>query len=368
MTVEQSVGSMSHALSQLAGVLLAAATVNDVVARAPAAIGALLDPSCSYSIELFDSHTIAPLVTDRRSPGVLCIPLQSGNRTLGAVVVHDPSGAGWSSVQIDDDLAGLAAGLLATAIEARERATAEYARLLKDAAGLKLDVISMLSHEMRTPLASIKGYATALLLEDAGWDAATRTEFLETIDEESDRLTRLIEGILESASIEANSLRIELEPILLPRIAKGVVERIAIRSDLHQFVLMFGPTFPIIEADAQRIEQVLTNLMDNAVKYSPDGGLIVMRGEVQPDEVVVSVVDQGIGIAPEDLNKLFERFFRASPERRRVAGTGLGLPISNSIVRAHGGRIWAESTVGSGTTLSFTLPHPRSQRRLESDE
>jgi signal transduction histidine kinase len=104
---------------------------------------------------------------------------------------------------------------------------------------------------------------------------------------------------------------------------------------------------------------VLTNLLDNAVKYSPDGGAIVVRGEVADDEVLVSVVDQGIGIAPEHLNKLFERFFRASSDRRRDAGgTGLGLPIAEAIVRAHGGRIWAESTLGSGTTLAFTLPLP----------
>jgi signal transduction histidine kinase len=215
---------------------------------------------------------------------------------------------------------------------------------------------------MRTPLASIKGYATALLLEETDWDAETTTEFLETIADESDRLTRLIEDILESAAIEAGSLRIELEPILVPRIAKRVVDGIAIHSNQHQFVQMFPPHFPVVEADAHRIEQVLRNLLDNAVKYSPDGGLIVVRGEMLPGEVVVSVVDQGIGIAPEDLNKLFERFFRVSPDRRAVAGTGLGLPISDSIVRAHGGRIWAESAVGRGTTLAFTLPHPRVQR------
>jgi signal transduction histidine kinase len=158
-----------------------------------------------------------------------------------------------------------------------------------------------------------------------------------------------------------------LEPILVQRIANRAIERAAIQTQRHRFVVMFPSGFPAVEADAQRIEQVLTNLLDNAVKYSPEGGLVVVRGEVRPSEVVISVVDQGMGIAPDDLNKLFERFFRASPNRRRVVGTGLGLPISESIIRAHGGRIWAESSVGSGTTLSFTIPHPRPSATVQHD-
>ena len=185
----------------------------------------------------------------------------------------------------------------------------------------------------------------------------TRDEFLRTIEDEADHMTRLVEDILESAAIDAGLLRTTIEPILLPPIARRVIERISIQSKHHRFVQMFSNTFPVIEADPARIEQVLTNLIDNAVKYSPDGGLIVVRGERRASEVIISVVDQGIGIAPEHLNKLFERFYRASPEHRQhIIGTGLGLPISESIVRAHGGRIWAESVVGSGTTLSFTLP------------
>ncbi len=130
-----------------------------------------------------------------------------------------------------------------------------------------------------------------------------------------------------------------------------------IRSDKHRFIVTFPDEFPVIETDAQRIEQVLTNLVDNAVKYSPNGGMIVVRGSVRPREVIISVSDQGIGISPEHLNKLFERFFRArSSVGPQVSGTGLGLPISDAIVRALGGRIWAESTLGSGTTLSFTVP------------
>jgi signal transduction histidine kinase len=234
---------------------------------------------------------------------------------------------------------------------------AEHERLLAEAAGLKFDIVSMLSHEMRTPLASIKGYASALRMDDVAWEDAQRDDFLRAIDEESDHLSRLVSDILDSAAIEAGEIRLDPEPVLVPRIVKRVIDNLRIRATAHRFVLMFPEEFPVVLADAQRVEQVVTNLLDNAVKYSPEGGLIVVRGEVREREVVVSVVDQGIGIAPEHLNKLFERFFRARPDGvPRVAGTGLGLPISDAIVRAHGGRIWAESTVGSGTTLSFTLP------------
>ena len=122
-------------------------------------------------------------------------------------------------------------------------------------------------------------------------------------------------------------------------------------------VLDYPQDFPIVDADPQRIVQVLRNLLDNAVKYSPDGGLIIVRGEVHEEEVVISVADQGVGLAPEDLNRLFEKFFRVrSGLGHHVVGSGLGLPISRAIVESHGGRIWAESQVGQGSTFYFTLP------------
>ncbi|NIV29377.1 MAG: hypothetical protein GWN58_07670, partial [Anaerolineae bacterium] len=115
--------------------------------------------------------------------------------------------------------------------------------------------------------------------------------------------------------------------------------------------------FPIVDADPRRIEQVIRNLLDNAFKYSPAGGLVVVRGEVQEREIVISVADQGMGIAPEHLNRLFEKFYRIeSGLGRHVVGSGLGLPIARTIVESHGGRIWAESQVGQGSTFYFTLP------------
>lgn len=143
----------------------------------------------------------------------------------------------------------------------------------------------------------------------------------------------------------------------LPRLVRGVVADFMHRNGKHRFVVDFPSDFPLVEADPHRITQVLRNLIDNAVKYSPDGGLVVVRGKIEAGEAVLSVADQGVGIAPEHLNRLFEKFFRIkSGLGRHVVGTGLGLPISRAIVESHGGRIWAESQVGQGTTLYFTIP------------
>jgi signal transduction histidine kinase len=250
------------------------------------------------------------------------------------------------------------ADLIALAIEnALLTQELQEIQALNEANRLKAELISTLAHEMRTPLTSIKGYSTALLLEEVNFDPEAQREFLQIIDEECDTLQDLVHDLLESSIIDAGLLRIKLQPIRLALLAETVVEDIARRTKIHRLLLDFPEGFPIIDADPQRIAQVLRNLVDNAVKYSPAGGLVVVRGEIHADEVVISVADQGVGISPEDLNRLFEKYFRVkSGLGRHVVGSGLGLPISHTIVESHGGRIWAESKVGMGTTLYFTLP------------
>lgn len=219
------------------------------------------------------------------------------------------------------------------------------------------DLMSTLAHEMRTPLTAIKGYSTALLMEDVTFSPETQREFLGFIDEECDVLETLIHDLLESSIIDAGMMKLELQPVKLPSLAKHVMDDIARRTQAHRLLIDFPEHFPILEADPDRVAQVLRNLLDNAVKYSPQGGLIVVRGDVRQDEVVVSVADQGVGLTPEHLNRLFEKFLRArSTLTRHVVGSGLGLSICRSIVESHGGRIWAESQLGEGTTFFFTLP------------
>jgi signal transduction histidine kinase len=293
----------------------------------------------------------------REAQSAVCIPLVTGQTRVGVWRLDN-----WRQPNsfVSEDVPFLEAvgELVALAVEnAVLRKELRDTQALEEANRLKAELISTLAHEMRTPLTSIKGYSTALLMEDATFDLESQQEFLKTIDEECDLLQDLIHDLLESSIIDAGLLRLEPQPVRLPRLAQGVTDDIAHRSETHRFLIDFPESFPIVDADPRRIEQVLRNLVDNAIKYSPEGGLIVVRGEVHEEEVIVSVADQGVGIAPEHLNRLFEKFFRVEwGLGHHVVGSGLGLPIALTIVESHGGRIWAESQLGEGSTFYFTLP------------
>jgi signal transduction histidine kinase len=291
------------------------------------------------------------------------MPLITGNKKVGALILESRSRP---NAFASEDLPFLSAvaDLIALSIEnARLREELQAVQALSEANRLKAELISTLAHEMRTPLTSIKGYSTALLMEEADFDADSQREFLNIIDEECDILQDLIRDLLESSIIDAGLLRLQPQPVRLPRLTNDVVDDITRRTSKHRFVVDFPDDFPIVDADPQRIVQVLRNLLDNAVKYSPDGGLVVVRGEVRESEVVVSVADQGVGIAPEYLNRLFEKFFRVKwGLGRHVVGSGLGLPIARTILESHGGRIWAESQMGQGSTFYCTLPLSESDR------
>lgn len=287
----------------------------------------------------------------------VCIPLIAGQSRIGALILENRSKPG-RFMPVDMPFLQTVADLTALAIENMAlKKEVQETRALEEANRLKSELISTLAHEMRTPLTSIKGFSTALTMEQVNLPADQQREFLNIIDQECDILQNLIHDLLESSVIDAGLLKLEMQPVLLPRLAHEVIQDFQHRSARHHFACMFAPNFPIIDADPHRIEQVLRNLMDNAVKYSPQGGLIVMRGEVQPGQVLVSVADQGGGIAAQDLHRLFDKFFRAqSGLARHVIGAGLGLPIARTIIERHGGRIWAESQVGQGSTFYFTIP------------
>lgn len=252
---------------------------------------------------------------------------------------------------------------VAIAIERAELAReAEEALALHEADRLRSQFISSVSHELRTPLAKIKGYATSLLRADAHWDEETQHEFLQTIDEKTDELLDLIGKILQSAKLEAGALKLVKEPVLIPRIAQKIAEDAASRTKNHRFTLKFASSFPVLEADVRCIEQALSNLVENAVKYSPKGGDITVSGEVKDDKVVIAVSDEGIGIPPEFQEKVFERFYRVeNPLTRRIFGSGLGLSIVKGHIEAHGGKVWLESKMERGSTFYFSLPTEREE-------
>jgi signal transduction histidine kinase len=299
----------------------------------------------------------------------ICIPLSINQTKVGVLMLENRRQTDGFTRE-DTLLLKAVANLIARSIEnARLREEVQATRSLEEANRLKAELISTLAHEMRTPLTSIKGYSTALLMEEATFDLETQREFLQIIDEECDILQDLIHDLLESSIIDAGLLRLEPQPVRLSRLFQGLVDDFARRSRQHRFLVDFPEDFPLLDADPHRIEQVLRNLLDNAIKYSPQGGLIVVRGEICESEAIISVADQGVGIAPEHLNRLFEKFFRIkSALGRHVVGSGLGLPIARTIVESHGGRIWAESYLGQGSTFYFTLPMEGPSQELAKQE
>ncbi|MHB8990847.1 MAG: sensor histidine kinase [Chloroflexota bacterium] len=286
-----------------------------------------------------------------------CAPLLTQERVLGALLLRSSTHQG-PGVRADLPLIRALADQAAVAIERAQLAReAEQAAALREADRLKSMFISTITHELQSPLGFIKGYATTLLRPDADFDQKTRREFLQIISEESDSLSALIDDLLDVSRLEAGALPMERQPVAMGKLIRRAVERVKSRSDRHQFVVKLPARLPVIEADARRIEQVLHNLLDNAVKYSPEAGTITVAARTQAGSVVVSVADQGIGIDAEEQGRVFERFYRTSPASRvSRRGAGLGLSICQGIVEAHGGSIWLESYPGRGTTVHFSLP------------
>ncbi len=292
----------------------------------------------------------------------VAVPMIAAQGIVGALVLENRSTA--QHFVTDLPFLEAVAQLIALSIEnARLSKELNVARAREQTDHFKAELISTLAHEMRTPLTSIKGFSTALLMEEATFSPQDQREFLEIIDQECDVLTQLIHDLLESSIIDAGMLTLEPQPVILSRLAGAIVDDLRRQTDRHRFVVDLD-ALPIVEADPGRIEQVIRNLLDNAVKYSPHGGMIVLRGEAEPARVIISVSDQGLGIAPEHLNRLFEKFFRIESETdQHVVGSGLGLPIVRTIVESHGGQVWAESKLGQGSTFFFTLP--RSEDRAD---
>ncbi len=227
----------------------------------------------------------------------------------------------------------------------------------REAEELKSTFISVISHELKTPVSIIKGYAGTLARKDVALDPEFIRESGQIIVEEADRLTELIDNLLDASRIQAGALSLRLEPVDLVEIARKSVARFQSQSRDHRFALDFPEALPLVKADDRRLRQVFDNLIGNAVKYSPKGGEIVVGARREGDRVKVFVRDQGVGIPEEEMEAIFEPFYRVdSSLRRQAQGAGLGLFLVKAIVRAMGGDIWVESEVGNGSTFYFTLP------------
>jgi PAS domain S-box-containing protein len=250
-------------------------------------------------------------------------------------------------------------------VSARLRAEQELADLLRreqdaraeaeEANALKLKFLAMISHELRTPLTSIKGFVSSLLATDVMWSAEQQRDFLQTAEGETDKLTDLVEHLLDLSRMHAGTLRILPEPQPLVSIVNTARAQLQMLTARHELVLALNGGLPDVLADGQRIAQVIVNLVDNAVKYSPPHTRITLGASPTAEGIQISVSDEGEGIAPDDRQLVFETFHQVT-RKSRQKGAGLGLAICKGLVEAHGGRIWIEERDGPGTTICFTLP------------
>ena len=222
---------------------------------------------------------------------------------------------------------------------------------------LKSELLSNVSHELRSPLTSIKGIISSLLQKDIRLDDETCDMLLIGVSEETDRLASLVTKLLDMSKLEAGAWKPDKRLCHTADIIDETLERQKWAHKSHVFETDIQPDLPCIYADCNQIRQVVVNLVENAAAYSEEGTRIeVSARAIGNGEVEVSVSDQGVGIPRDDLNRIFDKFYRGSQERRKPGGTGLGLAICEAVVRNHGGRIWAESDVDRGSTFHFTLP------------
>jgi PAS domain S-box-containing protein len=226
----------------------------------------------------------------------------------------------------------------------------------REAEEIKSTFISVISHELKTPVALIKGYVGTLRREDANWDREVVSDSLAVIEEEADRLTGLIENLLDASRLQAGGLSLSPADVDLKLVASRIATRFQTQSSLHNIEVDFPDNFPVINGDETRLVQVLSNLVSNAIKYSPEGGEIRISGQVRPTHVIICVSDQGPGVAPEDIPHIFDRFYRSSIAKRTTKGAGLGLYLARAVIEAHGGRIWVDPQPGTGARICFSIP------------
>jgi PAS domain S-box-containing protein len=226
----------------------------------------------------------------------------------------------------------------------------------REAEQLKSTFISIISHELRTPVALIKGYVGTLRRDDAAWEPEVVRDSLAVIEEEADRLAGLIDDLLEASRLQSGAPALTLGDVDLAVIARELAERFRTQSSRHSITVRLPAELPLVRGDEKRLSQVISNLLSNAIKYSPEGGEVQIQGRTTGKDVVVCVQDEGPGIPPVDRDRVFDRFFRSPEIARTTKGAGLGLFLAKAVVEAHGGSIWVDDRVEAGTRICFSIP------------
>ncbi|HUK90328.1 MAG TPA: ATP-binding protein, partial [Blastocatellia bacterium] len=222
---------------------------------------------------------------------------------------------------------------------------------------LKSALLASVSHDLRTPLTSIRAAIDNILNYDSDWDKATLKEFYAIISEEVKRLTRLIDNLLEMARIEAGELKPAKEWASVSELFNNVLDRCSAALVGRKVEIELDESMPLVKIDVRQIAEALTNLIENAAKYSKSGGAIRLGARLDAGSLMVSVSDEGPGIGRDDISRVFDKFYRGAPAvAGPSAGTGMGLAIARGIVQAHGGSIGVRSMPGQGATFEFSIP------------
>lgn len=283
----------------------------------------------------------------------LYIPLKTPDSIVGILGVHVPSNhispeekhliAAWSG------LAAIALERVKLAEKAREAA------LLLESDRLRTALFNSISHELRTPLSSIIGSVSTLVEAEEMYSKAARHELLETIQDGAVRMERIITNLLDTARLESGMMRLKIDWCDIEDIIGTSLNRLKDLTKHYKLIVSIPPAIPMLKADFVLLEQVLINIIDNAMKYSPHNSEILISAKPKEDTIVVSVSDHGVGIPEKDLQKVFDKFYRIQ-QPKHVSGTGLGLSICKGIIEAHRGFIWGERRSGGGTKISFEIP------------
>jgi two-component system, OmpR family, sensor histidine kinase KdpD len=277
-------------------------------------------------------------------------PLKVGVRSIGLMVL--------ASRQLERGAAEAIAGMVALALErAKFLQEVSHTEALRQSDELKSALLASVSHDLRTPLTSMRAAVDSLLHEEIAWNEAALREFHLIISEEVNRLTKLVQNLLEMARIEANELRISKRWEAVSEIITNVLERCAPALDNHRVKLEMDEAMPLVKVDSLLIAEALHNVVENAAKYSPAESLVTIKARIEKADLIISVADQGQGIATGDLTRVFDKFYRSAKQQaRRKDGTGMGLAIARGIIEAHGGKIWAESGKTKGAIFAFAIP------------
>ncbi|HEY4900845.1 MAG TPA: ATP-binding protein [Terriglobales bacterium] len=276
------------------------------------------------------------------------VPLRIGVRPVGSI--------GMEGASLSRETLEAVGSLIAISIErAGAVETLSRTEATRESEKLRTAILDSVTHEFRTPLTSIKA-SVSTLLSSANIDEAGRRDLLDVIDEETDRLNRLVGEAAEMAQLDAQRVELHIAPYRVTDIVEAALEKSRQVLDKHELRLQIPESLPDVQVDLDRIAEVLIHLLENAAKYSPENTPITVSAEPCGKMVEVSVADRGPGIDDLEQSLVFEKFYRGRDQRYRVQGTGMGLSISKAIVEAHGGTIGLTSQIGSGSVFRFTLP------------